>query len=279
MQENRTDHCLGIVSREGQQDMGEIALVTGAAKGIGYGISGKFCEAGYTVILLSRGPDVYDCEEQLRQKGYHVKAYQCDVSEIEQVKECVASIFSQFGRIDVLVNNAGIARMTPFEKTDEELLDEHINVNIRGTWNMLQQVIPHMREAGYGRIINMASVTGPMVCDKGYTAYGMTKAAIVGLTKTIAVEYAEYGITCNAICPGYIMTPNVERNSARSHPDDPYWVIREIASGIPMKKLGTPEQIGAAALFLASRDSAYITGIQLVVDGGNMLPETNAVRF
>ena len=125
----------------------------------------------------------------------------------------------------------------------------------------------------------MASVTGPMVCDKGYTAYGLTKAAIVGLTKAIAVEYAEYGITCNAICPGYILTPNVKRNSAKSHPEDPYRVIREIASGIPLKKLGTPEQIGAAALFLAARDSEYITGINLVVDGGNMLPETNAVRF
>lgn len=259
--------------------MAEIAVVTGAAKGIGYGISQKFCEAGYTVILLSRGADVYDCEKQFRQNGYDVRAFQCDVSEEKQVKKCVSGIFEEFGKIEVLVNNAGIARMTPFEEIDEKLLNEHINVNIRGTWNMLQQVIPHMREAQYGRIVNIASVTGPMVCDKGYTAYGMTKAAIVGLTKTVAVEYAEYGITCNAICPGYIMTPNVERNSARSHPEDPYRVIREIAAGIPMKKLGTPEQIGAAALFLASRDSAYITGINLVVDGGNMLPETNAVRF
>lgn len=163
--------------------MGEIAVVTGAAKGIGYGISQKFCEAGYTVILLSRGTDVYDCEKQFRQKGYDVKAFQCDVSEEKQVKECIAGILGEFGKIEVLVNNAGIARMTPFEKIDEELLNEHINVNIRGTWNMLQQVIPYMREAQYGRIINRASVTGPMVCDKGYTAYGMTKAAIVGLTK------------------------------------------------------------------------------------------------
>ena len=259
--------------------MGEIAVVTGAAKGIGYGISEKFCEAGYTVMLLSRGEDIFDCEEQFKQKGYSVKAFQCDVSEEMQVAGCVETILSRSGKIDVLVNNAGIARMTPFEKIDRKLLDEHINVNIRGTWNMIQQVIPHMREALYGRIINLASVTGPMVCDKGYTAYGMSKAAIVGLTKTIAVEYAQYGITCNAICPGYVLTPNVERNSARSHPEDPYRVIREIASGIPVKKLGTPGQIGAAALFLASRDSSYITGINLVVDGGNMLPETNAVRF
>ena len=259
--------------------MSDVAVVTGAAKGIGHGIAKKLCEAGDTVILLSRGADVYDCEKEFLENGWKVKAFQCDVADAVAVKSCISQVIEQFGRIDVLVNNAGIARMTPFEEIDESLLDEHIRVNIKGTWNMIRQVIPFMRRTGYGRIVNMASVTGPMVCDKGYTAYGLTKAAIVGLTKTIAVEYAEYGITCNAVCPGYILTPSVERNSARSHPDDPYRVIREIAAGVPVKKMGTPEQIGSAVVFLASRESDYITGINLVVDGGNLLPETNAVRF
>lgn len=118
-----------------------------------------------------------------------------------------------------------------------------------------------------------------MVCDKGYTAYGMTKAALIGLTKTVAVEYAEYGITCNAICPGYIYTPNVQKGSENAHPEDPNRIIKEIESGIPMKKLGTPRQIGATAVFLASAEADYITGTTLVIDGGNMLLETNAVRF
>lgn len=259
--------------------MREIAVVTGASKGIGLGIAEEFCKAGYEVMLISRGEDVFSCEEKLKHAGYYVKAFQCDISDIKSVQKTTEDIIKEYGRIDVLVNNAGVSRMTPFEEIDEELLDYHINTNIKGTWNMIYNIIPHMRIANYGRIINMASVTGAMVCDKGYTAYGMTKAAIIGLTKTIAVEYAEYGITCNAICPGYIMTPNVERNSARSHPDDPRRVIREIELGIPVKKLGTPEQVGTAAVFLAHRKSDYITGINLVIDGGNMLPETNAVRF
>lgn len=259
--------------------MADIAIITGAAKGIGHGIAARFCAAGYETILLGRGEGIYACGEEFALQGYNVSAYQCDIADAACVQSTVNEIMQNYGRIDVLVNNAGVGRMTPFEETTDEILDYHINTNIKGTWNMLRNVVPHMREAGYGRIINIASVTGPMVCDKGYTAYGMTKAAIVGLTKTIAVEYAAYGITCNAICPGYILTPNVERNSARSHPDDPLRVVREIAAGIPMKRLGTPEQIGAAALFLAQRDSDYITGINLVVDGGNLLPETAAVRF
>lgn len=259
--------------------MREIAVVTGAAKGIGLGIAAKFCEAGYDVMLLGRGENIFACQEKFLQSGYHVRGYQCDIARSEDVRRTITDILEEYGRIHVLVNNAGVARMTPFEEIDEELLDYHIDINIKGTWNMIHQVIPSMRKENYGRIINIASVTGPMVCDKGYTAYGMTKAALVGLTKTIAVEYAEYGITCNAICPGYILTPNVERNAARSHPDDPTRIIREIASGIPMKRLGTPAQIGDAAVFLAGRNADYITGINLVVDGGNMLPETNAVRF
>lgn len=259
--------------------MGNIAVVTGAAKGIGYGIAEKFCEAGYEVMLLSRGEDVFTCEQEFTQKGHIVTAYQCDIADRANVHAVIEAIVAKRGKIDVLVNNAGVAQMTPFEKIEEELLDYHININIKGTWHMIREVIPHMRRENYGRIVNIASVTGPMVCDKGYTAYGMTKAALIGLTKTIAVEYAEYGITSNAICPGYILTPNVRRNSAISHPDEPDRVIREIAAGIPMKKLGTPGQIGSAAVFLASREADYITGTTLVVDGGNMLPETNAVRF
>lgn len=259
--------------------MRKVVVVTGAAKGIGVGIARKFCENGYQVLILSRGQDVYEVEDKFLNHNYHVKAFCCDICNVEAVNRVVEEIVDSFGRIDVLVNNAGVSRMTPFEETDDELLEYHIDTNIRGTWHMTQAVIMHMKKARYGRIINISSVTGPMVCDKGYTAYGMTKAAIIGFTKTIAVEYAEYGITSNVICPGYILTPAVKRNSAKSHPDDPYRVIREIEAGIPMKKLGTPDQIGGAAVFLASDEADYITGISLVVDGGNILPETSAIRF
>lgn len=259
--------------------MKEIAVVTGAAKGIGLGIAEKFCEAGYRVMLISRGEDIFSCEKNLLEKGYEVKGFRCDISKESEVQETIRKIIKEFGSIRVLVNNAGVAKMAPFEESDSKFLDHHIDINIRGTWYMTQAVVPYMREQRYGRIIHISSVTGAMVCDKGYAAYGMTKAALIGLTKAVASEYAEYGVTCNAICPGYIRTPNVERNSAKAHPEDPQRVIREIAAGVPMKKLGTPEQIGAAAVFLASAQADYITGISLVVDGGNMIPETNVVRF
>ena len=116
-----------------------------------------------------------------------------------------------------------------------------------------------------------------MVCDKGYSAYALTKAGLIGLTKAIAAEYAEYGITCNAICPGFILTPNVRRSAATTCPDDPQSVLDGIAEGIPMKKLGTPEQVGSLAAFLASDDAEYITGTSNVIDGGNLIPETNVM--
>ena len=142
---------------------------------------------------------------------------------------------------------------------------------------MIQAVIPYMREQRYGRIVNLSSVTGLMVCDKGYTAYGMTKAGIVGLTKTIAVEYAEYGITCNAVCPGFVLTPNVERNAAVTCPDDPGSVLSKMAKRVPAGRLGTPEDIGALVTFLTSKEAGYITGTVNVIDGGSLLPETGVM--
>ena len=116
-----------------------------------------------------------------------------------------------------------------------------------------------------------------MVCDKGYTAYGMTKAGIVGLTKTIAVEYAEYGITCNAVCPGFVLTPNVERNATVTCPNDPGSVLSKMADRVPAGRLGTPEDIGALVTFLTSQEAGYITGTVNVIDGGSLLPETGVM--
>lgn len=259
--------------------MKQLAIVTGAAKGIGLGIAQKLCESGFQVMMLSRGQDVFERAKELEEQGSSVRAYLCDIANTKNIHETIQQIREEYGDVQVLVNNAGVARMKKFEETDDFLLDYHMNINIKGTWHMIQEVIPYMRQKGYGRIINLSSVTGTMVCDKGYTAYGMSKAAIVGLTKTVAVEYAEYGITCNAICPGYINTPNVKRGSERAHPEKPDLMLKEIERGIPMKQLGTPRQVGAAVAFLASPEADYITGTTLVIDGGNMLPETNAIRF
>ena len=167
--------------------------------------------------------------------------------------------------------------MYMFEDTTDDILDAHINVNLKGTWYMTQAVIGRMRAHRYGRIINMASVTGPMVCDRGFSAYGMTKAGIVGLTKAIAVEYAQYSITCNAICPGYILTPGVEHDAEITNPLDPELPLKKLAEGVPLGRLGTIHEVGALAVFLAGKDAGYITGTTQIIDGGNLLPETNAI--
>lgn len=257
--------------------MNKVAIVTGAAMGNGYGIARKLCEKDCHVMLLDMSEKVFETAQELVKMGYSAKAYKCNITDREEINTAVDNIITQYKRIDVLVNNAGVARIRPFEDSDDELLQLHINVNIRGTWNMTQAVIPYMREQKYGRIIVISSVTGAMVCDKGYSAYALTKAALIGFTKAIASEYAQFGITCNAICPGFILTPNVRRSAATTCPEDPQSVLDGIAAGVPMKKLGTPEQVGALAVFLASNEAEYITGTSNIIDGGNMLPETNVM--
>ena len=123
----------------------------------------------------------------------------------------------------------------------------------------------------------MSSVTGAYECDKGYSAYATTKAAVIGFTKAIAAEYAGYGITSNAICPGFIMTPNVRRSAKTTNPDNPDMVIAKIANAVPVGKLGTPEQIGSMAVYLASDDAEYVTGTANIIDGGNIIPETGVM--
>lgn len=257
--------------------MKQTALVTGAAKGIGLGITKKLCGAGRRVIMLGHSREVLEQASRLEEEGYEVYGLLCDITDGAAVKKMAEEIYSRWGSVQILVNNAGVAKLNRFEETDDEMLDLHINTNLKGTWRMIQSLIPHMKEQRYGRIVNLSSVTGLMVCDKGYTAYGMTKAGIVGLTKTIAVEYAEYGITCNAVCPGFVLTPNVERNATVTCPNDPGSVLSKMADRVPAGRLGTPEDIGALVTFLTSQEAGYITGTVNVIDGGSLLPETGVM--
>lgn len=257
--------------------MKKIAVVTGSAMGNGLGITQKLCEKGCCVMMIDMSDEVFKTAEKLEADGFEVKAYKCNITDKDMVEIAVNDIISHYGRIDILVNNAGVARLSPFESTTDELLDFHINVNLHGTWNMTKAIIGYMKENGYGRLVNISSVTGAMVCDKGYSAYAMTKAGLIGFTKAIASEYAEYGITCNAVCPGFILTPNVKMSATTTCPENPQSVLDGIASGVPMKKLGTPEQVGSLVAFLASDEAEYITGTSNVIDGGNMIPETNVM--
>ena len=186
------------------------------------------------------------------------------------------AIVKKFGNIDILVNNAGVARLEKFENMDDEMRDFHFDVNIKGAWNVTKAALPYMKEKG-GAIVNMSSVTGPKVADVGEVAYATTKAALIGFTKSLAMELVNDKIRVNAILPGYIHTPMVDGIAEDTDGENPESVIRGIAAGIPMKRLGKIEELGELAAFLASAESSYITGSEFVIDGGSTLPETNSV--
>ena len=193
---------------------------------------------------------------------------------MQDMQAAVARTLAQFGRLDIVCCNAGVARLAPFEAMSDELLDLHINVNIRGVWNTCQAAIAPMLSQGGGVIVIASSVTGDIVADAGEAAYALSKSALVGLTKALAVEYAARNIRVNCTQLGYARTPMVEKMAMESNPSDPESAIRAIASGVPMGRLADPREVGELFAFLGSDESSYLTGSQIVIDGGSTLPET-----
>jgi hypothetical protein len=252
----------------------KVAVVTGGAMGNGWGISKVFCREGAQVVMLDVSDRVFEAARNFVGQGYKASAHQVDITDYDGVKRVVDERAGTFGRIDILVNNAGIAKLIPFLEMTDEVRDLHFNVNINGAWNCTKAVLPFMVEKNYGRIVNISSVTGPIVADTGETAYAITKSALWGFTKALAMEVVRNNITVNAICPGMIDTPMVRNGVAEFMPDDPQAVIDILASGIPMKRLGSPVDVGELAAFLASDAAGYITGQPFVIDGGSTLPES-----
>lgn len=253
---------------------GRVAIVTGGAQGIGYGSAKVLAQQGAAVILVDYSETVEQSAKGLRDLGLTIEALRLDVQDQAAVTQAVEGIVECYGKIDILFNNAGVNRRRRFEKCEIETRDFIFGVNIFGVWNMTQAVYPHMIKANYGRIINTSSTTGTQVVDEGQTAYCTTKAAVVGFTKGLAYEAAAFGITVNAICPGWVRTPMVEKSAANSRPDDPEGALIDMAGFIPMKRLCFTEEIGDLVAFLGSDESKYITGTQIVIDGGSTLPET-----
>lgn len=256
---------------------GKIAIVTGSAKGIGEGIASVMAKYGAHVLLFNRSEKVFETAKRIREQGLKATEFQVDVTDREGVHRAVSEVHTKLGQIDILVNNAGVIRLAHFTETKDEIRDFHFNVNINGVWNMSQAVLPYMKERKYGKIVNLSSVTGYMVADPGEVAYATTKAAIIGFTRSLAAEVAAYHINVNAICPGYIETPMTGQIGKESNPDNPGAVIQRIADSVPLKRLGRPEEVGELASFLASDEASYITGTQIVIDGGSTLPETPSV--
>lgn len=255
---------------------GKVALITGASKGIGEGIARAFARHGATLVLAARGEAVLDLAERFRSEGYEALGIQMDVSDSKSVNEGFSKAVERYGRVDILVSNAGVCRLGDFLSQSDEDRDMHFDINVKGAWNTCRAVLPGMLERKWGRIVIMSSVTGDMVADPGEAAYAASKAALIGLTKALSREFAP-SVNVNAICPGYVMTPMVEGMARQSCPENPESVIRGIAASIPLGRLADPVEVGELAAFLSSDEASYLTGAQFVIDGGSTLPETSTM--
>lgn len=253
---------------------GKVAIITGSAQGIGFGCAEVLGRRGAVVILADYADSVESSAERLKSQGIHAEAEHVDVSDLASCQKVADEVIEKYGKIDILHNNAGVNKRLRFENVDIKTRDFIFNVNINGVWNMTKAVYPYMLKAKYGRIIITSSVTGVSVVDEGQTTYAITKSAVLGFTKALAYEAGEYGITVNAVLPGWVRTPKVESVAAQSRPNDPEGALRDMASFIPLRRLCNIEEIGDLVAFLASDDSKYITGIPVVIDGGSTLPET-----
>jgi 3-oxoacyl-[acyl-carrier protein] reductase len=239
---------------------GKVALVTGAAQGIGKAVALLLARNGAEIIVSDINLEkAEETAKEVQALGRKALAIKVDVAKLDDVEKMVGAILARFGQVDILVNNAGIARDKLILRMTEEDWDAVLNINLKGTFNCTKAVVRHMSKQRSGKIVNIASVVGEMG-NAGQGNYAASKAGVIGFTKTIAREFAQRGINVNAIAPGYIETPMTD-----ALPDK---AKEELKRLIPMDRLGKPEDVAEAVLFLVSEASSYITGQVLNVNGG-----------
>ena len=253
---------------------GKVSLVTGSTSGIGLGIARALAEAGSAVVLngLGLAADIAKTRDQIEADfGVKVSYSAADMTSHDAIAEMIAATIAGHGRLDVLVNNAGIQYVAPLDQFPVEKWNAILAINLSSAFHTTRLALPAMRQNKFGRIINIASAHG-LVGSPFKAAYVAAKHGIVGLTKVTALETAEDGITCNAICPGYVYTPLVEAqidSQARAHGISRESVIRDVLlAQQPNKHFASVEELGALTVFLATDAAASITGIALPVDGG-----------
>jgi len=261
-------------ARDARDFVGKVALVTGSTSGIGLGIARALAAAGANVVLNGFGPtdeiartiDAIEVDH-----GVKTSYSAADMTSPDAIAEMIATTLDDLGRLDILVNNAGIQHVAPLDQFPVAKWDQILAINLSSAFHTMRLALPAMRKGKFGRIINVASAHG-LVASPFKGAYVAAKHGIVGLTKVAALETAEEGITCNAICPGYVYTPLVEAQidgQAKAHGISRDQVIRDVLlAQQPNKRFATVEEIGTLAVFLASEAAASITGIALPVDGG-----------
>ncbi|TMJ64014.1 MAG: 3-hydroxybutyrate dehydrogenase [Alphaproteobacteria bacterium] len=251
-----------------------VSLITGSTSGIGLGIARALAKAGSAVVLNGFGAaaEIAGIMDQISGEfGVNVSYSAADMARPEAIADMIATTLNEHGRLDVLVNNAGIQYVAPLDQFPVEKWDAILSVNLSSVFHTTRLALPAMRQNGFGRIINIASAHG-LVGSPFKAAYVAAKHGIVGLTKVAALETAEQGITCNAICPGYVYTPLVEaqiEGQAKAHAISREKVIHDVLlAQQPNKRFVSVEELGALTVFLATDAAASITGIALPVDGG-----------
>jgi 3-oxoacyl-[acyl-carrier protein] reductase len=245
---------------------GKTVIVTGGSKGIGKGIASVFAKQGAKVMIAARGESAAkEAIEEIKTAGGTAEYYLCDVSNWEQVQALVDHTENTFGPVDILCANAGTFPQKKIVDLSPEEWDDIMSTNLKSTFLCVKACIPQFEKLGKGRVVVTSSITGPITGYPGWAHYGATKAGQLGFMKTAAMELARYNTTINAVMPGNIVTEGLA-----SLGED---YLNSMAAAIPLKRLGAVEDIANAALFFASDEAAYITGQQMVIDGGQTLPE------
>jgi 3-oxoacyl-[acyl-carrier protein] reductase len=243
---------------------GKSVVVTGSSKGIGKGIATSFAKAGCKVLVVSR--HLAEAEAAAKEIGHGASACAADVTKLESMDAMAKTAADRNGGIDILCANAGVFPPHKLEEMTSEQWDLVVDTNLKGTFHSVKACIPYLKKSPQGRIILTSSITGPVTGFPGWTHYGATKSGQLGFMRTACLELAKYGITVNAVLPGNIMTEGLQGMG------DDY--LKTMSASIPLKRLGALEDIGNTALFLATKEAGYITGQTIIVDGGQIIPES-----
>jgi 3-oxoacyl-[acyl-carrier protein] reductase len=247
-----------------QSLQGRSVVVTGGSKGIGKGIARVFAQAGAKVAIVARHGD--QAEAAAKEIGHGAFGLAGDVTSLSSMDAVMKAVAEKNGGIDVLCANAGIFPPAKLEDMTSDEWDLVVDTNLKGTFHSVKAAVPYLKQSDQGRIVLTSSITGPITGYPGWTHYGATKAGQLGFMRTACIELAKYGITVNAVMPGNIVTEGLAGMGEEYQ--------RSMAASVPLKKLGQVEDIGYAALYFASREANYVTGQTIIVDGGQILPES-----
>ncbi|MDR2371383.1 MAG: SDR family oxidoreductase [Treponema sp.] len=240
---------------------GKTAFITGAGRGMGYQVALDMAKEGAKLVVSDVDDEALaSADETLTRQGFPVLALKCDVSSRKQVDEAIDRTIAEYGRLDILINNAGLLKSFLIEDTSDELIDKTLDVNVKGILYAIRKAAPIMKKQKYGRIINVASITGKSGDNSTTFVYGASKGAVISLTRSVARQLGPFGITCNAIAPHAVMTKMME-----------YWddaKKEETAGKIPVRRLGTIQDMSYLMMYLASDEAGFVNGETVNINGG-----------